>query len=98
MEMRQDMEQGQYPYVECAIHSEQIDNIRGGVGRIETRLDDMGRDLKVIAAHAEAIGDLKRRMGFVEGQLNWGKWILAAVAGTTALATFLQQTAASWTR
>ena len=98
MEMRQDMEQGQYPYVECAIHSEQIDTIRGGVGRIETRLDDMGRDLKVIAAHAEAIGDLKRRMGLVEGQLNWGKWILAIVAGTTALVTFLQGMAQGFPR
>jgi hypothetical protein len=98
MQMEQGMDMEQVDLQVCATHTAQLSSIGQDVGDLKRDLREIGRDIKVIAAHAEAIGDLKRRIGNVEEQLNWGKWVLAIVAGTTALVTFMQQTAQSWAR
>jgi hypothetical protein len=95
--MAMDMEQSmdQIDLQVCATHTAQLSSISEDVKEIK---GDIKTVLPIVAVHAKVLGSLETRMDRVEGQLNWGKWILAIVAGTTALVTFLQQTAQSWVR
>ncbi len=81
------MDQGQYPYVECGIHTEQIDTIQSGIDRIDRRMDEMARDVRAIATHAEAISSLKERMTKVEEKLDSQQIFGRVLAGIVTIAT-----------
>lgn len=87
-------EQQQYPYVECALHAEQIEQIGKSLVDIKGDTRDIRADIKtvlpIVAAHAEAIGDLKRRICVVESQMNWAKWLGGLAAAATAVITWMQ--------
>ncbi len=68
----------------CATHTEQLKGI-------SEDLQEIKGDIRIIAAHAEAIGELKRRMAVIEGQMNLGKVLGAVGALAAALVAYVNR-------